>query len=65
MNKRIYGIPRELIQEVCTCGCLTFEIWYKWDVLYSKCMSCGKESLQTSNKSFGTINEDGTIGEGI
>lgn len=51
MIKKIYGQELELTKEVCRiCGCTTFEVWYHWDVLYSKCTACGDECLQTANR---------------
>lgn len=58
MIKKMYGKIRPLTQEVCSCGGTVFELWYWTDVLYSKCVTCDKESLQTCNKDYGPLEED-------
>ena len=58
MIKKVYWKERQLIPEICSCGSTTFWLWYLYDMLWSKCTSCGKESLQTLNKDYGTLEED-------
>ena len=52
MRKIVYGKLQDLNQDICSCGGVAFEIWYRYDMLWSKCIGCGKESLQTLNREY-------------